>query len=110
MASLGDVTYIQLTVPRDGVLYATFSRLISASDFACRIEDPHELERAELEAMMLASSTMAAALEQEARDAARHLHAKQGGAEDALALRAEASQVNDAASPSAALASRCLVC
>jgi hypothetical protein len=44
--------------------------------------------------MMLASATMAAALQQDARDAALHLRAKQGGAEQALALPAEeASQV-----------------
>ena len=47
--------------------------------------------------MMLASSTMAAALEQDALDVALHLRAKQGGAEHALALPAEASQVSDAA-------------
>ncbi len=44
------------------------------------------LERVDLEAMMLASSTMAAALEQDALDVALHLRAKQGGAEHALAL------------------------
>jgi hypothetical protein len=55
--------------------------------------------------MMLASATMAAALQQDARDAALHLRANQGGAEHALALPAEeTSQVNDAP-----LASRCLV-
>jgi hypothetical protein len=47
--------------------------------------------------MMLASATMAAALQQDARDVALHLRGNQGGAEHALALPAEASQVNDAA-------------
>ncbi len=54
--------------------------------------------------MMLASSTMAAALQQDALDVALHLRANQGGAENAFALPAEASQVSNAA-----LASRYLV-
>ena len=45
----------------------------SGSNPPCRTEDPHELEREELEAMMLASSAMAASLVQEARDVASHV-------------------------------------
>ncbi len=97
IASRGAVAYIQLAVPRDGVVYVTISRPSAACDFACRIEDPHELERAELEAMMLASSTMAASLVQEARDAAFHLRGNQGGAKDAFVPPAEALQVDGAA-------------
>jgi hypothetical protein len=94
IASGGVVVYVQLSLPHNGVVYVWQLRPLAYFDFMVRFDDTKELQSVELDAMMRASTAIAASLEKEAREVSLNLQSSEIASEGAHQASHEELQVD----------------